>query len=171
MNELAGELRSLILRTSDPTPAYREIGLFLSSRVQENFRIGGNPPWPPSRRAMKQHGQTLLDTGRLMRDESMPEISRDGIRFGSNLPYAAIHHYGGEINMPARSELFIRNRYTTSGSAHRRGQFKSGTKEGRGFTRRAYTIRMPARPAIVFGQPDLETAAGIARSYFLGERS
>lgn len=56
-------------------------------------------PWKPSVRAIKQHGQTLLDTGRLRRSvRAEYEVGGDMVHvYGGTLPlaYAAVHQFGG----------------------------------------------------------------------------
>lgn len=167
LDELNVTLGRVIDRSRDLLPAYREIGALLGSSIQENFRSGGRPNrWKQSGRARKQHGQTLLDTGRLMREESSPRVTPEGITFGSILPYARIHQEGGEIHFAARSENFRRRRFVRG---EKKGQFKRGTEAGRGFTRRAYTVRMPARPSIVFQPEDVEASAQILTRHLLSE--
>lgn len=92
-------LNNMIERMSklpeNPEGMYREIGVYLGSEILKTFKQGGRPvAWPVSARARKQGGQTMLNTGRLAKEESTPQISADGITFGSILPYAAIHHFG-----------------------------------------------------------------------------
>jgi phage gpG-like protein len=169
-NRFSDEIRAVMVRMANPEPAYKEMGHMLAFRVVENFRIGGNPPWPPSKRVQKHGGQTLVITGRLMHYETLPEVSQNGIVFGAprDMKGATILHYGGDIDMPARSENFTRNRYTRDTTAHRKGMFRVGTSQGRGFTRKAYTIHIPARPAIAFTESDFARAAAIAGNYFIG---
>jgi len=166
LDELNITLGAMIDRSRNMLPAYQEIGLRLASSIQENFRTGGRPDrWKESGRARKQHGQTLLDTGRLMREASLPKVTPEGITFGSTLPYARIHQEGGEIQFAARSETFRRRRITRG---EKKGQFKKGTEAGRGFTRKAYTVRMPARAYIVFQPEDVEASGQILTRHLLG---
>lgn len=166
LHELSDTLGDMLARGNDMLPAYREISPLLVSEVQQNFREGGRPRWQVSRRAQKEHGQTLLRSGRLMKSVTDPNVSAAGIVFGSALPYAGIHQEGGEIHFAARSELFIRNRRVKDNKA--KGQFRKGTKKGQGFTRKAYTVRMPARPYISFGDQTVSDARQVAVNYLLG---
>lgn len=138
----------------------------LVSSIQENFRVGGRPErWLISHRARKEAGQTLLKTGRLMRSLTNPAVTAEGITLGSNLPYARIHQEGGDIHFAARSETFKRRRFVRGA---KKGQFQRGTQAGRGFTRGAYTVRIPARPYIVFQEADVENAGKIMLQHLLG---
>jgi phage gpG-like protein len=163
--ELNITLGDMIARGNDMLPAYREISPMLVSDVQQNFSEGGRPRWQVSRRALKEHGQTLLRSGRLMKSVTDPIVSAAGIVFGSSLPYAGIHQEGGEIHFAARSELFIRNRRVRG---EKKGQFLKGSKKGQGFTRKAYTVRMPARPYISFSDQTVSDARQVAVNHLLG---
>lgn len=85
-------------------------------QVHQEFRQGRSPygaDWRPSERAVKEHGQTLRDTGRLLNSFSAHPTS-DGFDIRSDVEYAAIHQYGGTIHRRSQTLIF--------GS---RGRFKS----------------------------------------------
>lgn len=116
---------------------------------------GGTQKWKKSKRAIKQGGQTLSDTGRLASSIQVvvsQQGSRLNIQAGSNLVYAAIHNFGGEIRIPSHSRLYVQKRYTRG---PKKGKFKKGTTFGKGYTVKSYTIRMPARPYLVLQDEDV----------------
>jgi phage virion morphogenesis protein len=158
LTELQATLGGKLRMASDMRNILMEIAQKQVSSFQENFRVSGRPPWEPSQRVKKHGGNTLMLTGRLMKSITIPEVTNTSITFGSNLQYAAIHQFGGDIHMPARSENFKRNRITRG---PRKGKFKVGTSSGRGFTHGAYTITIPPRPYIVFQPKDIEDAGKI----------
>ncbi|ROL55814.1 hypothetical protein D9V84_10400 [Bacteroidetes/Chlorobi group bacterium Naka2016] len=137
----------------------------VQSSIDQNFMVegrfgdglfgGGTQKWQKSKRAIKQNGQTLSDTGRLASSIQVI-VSQQGnslkIQAGSNLPYAAIHNFGGVIHVPARSRLYVQNRYVRGG---KKGKFKKGTTFGQGSTTKAYTIKIPARPYLVLQDDDI----------------
>jgi phage gpG-like protein len=51
-------------------------------------------PWLPSLRAIEQNGKTLRDTGRLMASLTYVALP-DGVKWGTNVIYARMMHYGG----------------------------------------------------------------------------
>jgi phage gpG-like protein len=171
MNNLQGfddldvTIDEFLARISHPDKPLREIRTMLASSVIENFRVGGRPPWQPSLRVKKHGGQTLLLSGRLMKSLSLPQIEGSSIVWGSNLRYFRIHQLGGEIEQAPRSELFLRNRFTKN---EKRGQFKKGTKPGRGFTFGNRKIIIIPRPPIAFTQQDVSDAGRILFDYALG---
>lgn len=129
---------------------------------------GGTQKWQKSQRAIKQGGQTLSDTGRLASSIQVI-VSQQGsslnIQAGSNLVYAAIHNFGGLINIPARSRLYVQKRYTRG---PKKGKFKKGTTFGQGYTTKAYTIKMPARPYLVLQNEDIVQILKLITEKILG---
>jgi len=74
--------------------------------------------WKPSLRAKRQHGQTLLDTGRLrrgVRAEGTAKGRKATVVVGTvPIVYAAIHQFGGQagrnraVTLPARPYVGLR---------------------------------------------------------------
>ena len=54
----------------------------------------GRQPWIPSQRAIRDNGKTLRDTGRLMGSLTYVALP-DGVKWGTNVVYARMMHYGG----------------------------------------------------------------------------
>lgn len=80
-----------------------------------NFYGGGTNKWKPSKRALKQGGQTLVDTGQLAASIRVHITSINNglkIEIGSNKSYANIHQFGGKGNrayIVARPFIVIQN--------------------------------------------------------------
>jgi phage gpG-like protein len=75
-------------------------GETLISLTQERFALGKDPydqPWKQSRRARDQGGQTLRDNGVLRNSFTWELNGTDSLIYGTNIKYAAIHQFGGEI--------------------------------------------------------------------------
>lgn len=51
-------------------------------------------PWLPSQRAIRERGQTLRDTSRLLSSLTYVALP-DGVTWGTNVVYARMMHYGG----------------------------------------------------------------------------
>lgn len=83
-------------RTSDFQPLLAVMGERMRYSIARNFREGGRPRWKPSRRATKEGGQTLIDTGRL-RSSITYEAGPRELKVGTNVKYARIHQLGGRI--------------------------------------------------------------------------
>ena len=111
--------RLALLHASGFDNVRREIGEYFMAQVVDNIteqRLFDGSPMPPSKaaaggqvrkkvktgpnagkiytRTIKPRN-TLLDKGHL-RDSYSYNLTRDGVEIGSNLVYAAIHHFGGQ---------------------------------------------------------------------------
>ena len=87
----------------DPQVAFDEAGQILVASTVLRFERGTGPdgePWKPSRRALEEGGQTLVDSARL-RNSMTHVASADGVDVGTNVVYAAIHQFGsGDLEKP-----------------------------------------------------------------------
>lgn len=168
LDDLKRTLSDFLSKAENRLPAMREIAVRLVSSIQQNFREGGRPDrWLISRRAKKEHGQTLLKSGRLMKSVTIPEITPEGITFGSNLPYAAIHQFGGEIHRKAQTLLFRRTKTGESRFLSRRAAERRRKGAIRFARTGEYVIRMPARPYIMFQSADVVDAGQILLRHLL----
>ena len=108
-------LTQLKERTQNMKPAFNLIGQIVRNSVIKNFMEGGRPEkWKPSKRAMKEGGQTLADTGRL-RNSIKSKAFTNRAEVGTNVIYAAIHQFGGKagrgkkVTIPARPFLIVQD--------------------------------------------------------------
>jgi phage virion morphogenesis protein len=103
------------LRGADRRLLAAEIGDYVVSETLLNFENQQTPEgesWEPSLRAQEEGGKTLQDFGHL-RDSYTYAVALNGdsVEIGSNMIYAAIHHFGGEagrnkaVTLPARTAL------------------------------------------------------------------
>lgn len=92
-------MRNLLNIDAERAELYEDIGLALTTSVQERF-IGGfdvdGNPWKISWRASMQGGQTMRDTGRLMNSYTYNVLS-NGVEVGTNVFYAPYLHFGATI--------------------------------------------------------------------------
>lgn len=87
-------LEKLQKRAGDLSPVMRTISEMMRGAVEDNFEAEGRPKWKKSRRAIEQGGKTLQDTGRLAASITKRATSTSA-EVGTNVVYAAIHHFGG----------------------------------------------------------------------------
>lgn len=74
----------------------RIFGSEMVHRTHLNFELEKSPygdPWIKSKRAIKQNGETLRDTGRLYNSITY-NVFGNGVEWGSGLIYAGVHNYG-----------------------------------------------------------------------------
>ena len=85
------------------------IGQALAKSTVDRFAREAGPDgarWPQSRRAREEGDQTLTDTARL-RQSITHAAGPDHVDVGTNVLYAAIHQFGGEIRPKAAAKLAI----------------------------------------------------------------
>lgn len=107
---LARSVNAAIARTTALTPLLQDIRERMLLSIRMNFREGGRPiRWRPSRRAIAQNGQTLVDTGRLQ-NSMTGRIEGHSIVIGTNVEYAAQHQFGVRAkNLVARPFLLVQD--------------------------------------------------------------
>jgi phage gpG-like protein len=172
LNQKFGEILNQIRGRQPLRDLYREVGVYLgNSGIKENFISGGRPEkWPPSKRVLRERslakqrgeekpesfGQTLLRSGHLMKDVSLPRIDDSGITFGSALAYARIQNEGGTIQRQSQT-LFFRKYKDVRSRIISRSKAESLRRGSIGFARtKNYTITIPARPFLVFTDQNME---------------
>lgn len=100
------KLQKLVAKAADaPSKMMRVVSKVMAEEtielVHQSFERQESPhgtPWAPRHpNSIRQSGQILRDTGRLQRSFTRDSISEKGFRVGTNVKYAAIHQFGGEI--------------------------------------------------------------------------
>ncbi|MBL8500027.1 MAG: phage virion morphogenesis protein [Nitrosomonas sp.] len=139
-------LNRLIATGQSPRDVMQEIAVYGENSTQRRFDDSKGPDgaaWKPSWRAMDKGGKTLIDSGRLKEINS--DSGDDFAEWGSNVIYAAIHQFGGEIRPKSKKALFFR---TPSGS-------------GRSMKK----VTIPARPYLGINQQDEENIIDIVNRH------
>lgn len=118
IDRIANNLRS-------PQRALKQIGIVLTAEAQENFRnqrfdedrwperapvntfgiiadFAQGKSRPPQRRF--ERSPVLVDTGRLRSSISFRVVGDNAVDIGTNLPYAAVHQTGGEVESETITE-------------------------------------------------------------------
>ncbi|MCY3878611.1 MAG: phage virion morphogenesis protein [Rhodobacteraceae bacterium] len=163
----SADLARRIARMSDTRPVMDEIGSLLEESTRERFDRERGPdgaPWLPSLRARREGGKTLTDSARL-RESITRRVTGSGSRaeveVGTNVIYAAIHQFGGEIRRAARRQTLAFN-----AAGNRFASRRSTSRRRAGIVRIAIadigegTSVMPARPFLGVSAAD---RAGIER--------
>ncbi|MBL8500039.1 MAG: phage virion morphogenesis protein [Nitrosomonas sp.] len=155
-------LNRLIETGQSPRGVMREIAQYGEDSTKRRFAAGQAPDgtaWKPSLRAKKTGTKTLIDTSRLVRSITR-ESGDDFAEWGSNVIYAAIHQFGGEINKAAQSRM-VRHRTDAKGGLLRNkdgllifANKKHKRAVTRWFEQGWHTISMPARPYLGINQQD-----------------
>lgn len=164
-----GELGGYIARARDPRGMFENIGAMLTTSTQHRFDTGigvDGSPWPPSLRVKKHGGKTLLLSARLYRSFSY-QASAGGLEFGTNVIYAALLHFGGDVAHAARTAVlhFKTNKRTGQSRFAKPGKADRARKATIG----AHTSHMPARPFVGLDDDDDRSILRIAEAWLAGE--
>jgi len=95
MKLLQERVASIRGRIATKRPFMQSVAGIMLNAVKTNFQAGGRPPWKPSKRVQEKGGQTLIRSGMLLRS-LQSRATEDKALVGTNMPYAAIHQFGGK---------------------------------------------------------------------------
>lgn len=89
----------------------------LSEEFDRNFERKGffSDKWKP-RTHDYQRGSLLMQSG-AMRRSAQGQVSGDGVRFSSSLPYTAVHNEGGSITVTPKMKKFFWAKFKETGEA------------------------------------------------------
>lgn len=91
-------------------PGMEEIAGDLEESARERFSTATGPdglPWAPSRRAQREGGKTLIDSGQLLASLTSEATALEAVA-GTNKEYAALHQFGGVVQRAARTVTTFR---------------------------------------------------------------
>jgi len=146
---------------ADLSPALRAIGEAMVTSTRLRFASGTGPDgakWKPSKRALKEGGQTLVLSRRL-ESSIMANATSSLVEWGTNVIYAAIHQLGGVINRAAGSHTIYR-KAGKDGIAPRFVK-KRQSNFAQDVAHKAFNIKIPARPFLGVDVADQVTITDI----------
>ncbi|WP_130472288.1 phage virion morphogenesis protein [Candidatus Magnetaquicoccus inordinatus] len=162
-------LQRLQAITEDMAPVMRRVAGIMKEAVETNFSVGGRPSWHPLTKAyLKQKKEAkfgdkiLIRTGQLQRSITA-SYGADFAMVGTNLEYAAIHQFGGDITIPPhrREVYFHLNRRT--GEVGNKFVKKAKSNFAQEVDHPGGRITIPARPYLQLAVSDLETIRSIVQ--------
>lgn len=149
---LSDALGELLAKTGNLEPAFRDIGEYLMSAHRERFAAQQSPDgqaWaaltPKYLKQKRKNKDRILYLDGYLANTLRYQVSADELTFGSNRPYAAIHHFGGVINMPARMRT-LHFKLQRDGSVGNKFVKKKRSDFAQDVQGKPYTVNMPARP-------------------------
>lgn len=153
-----------------------DMGEYLLGAHQRRFDAEVSPdgtPWAPlsprykRRKDRERPGAKKLVYDNFLKGTLRYQVKAGELLFGSNREYAAIHQFGGDINIPARSTLAY-----FSQSAIGRGDSRFVKRRRSDFaqwvTIPAYTVTMTARPWLGLAPDDKAELARIVADHVGG---
>ena len=101
-SELTAKLNRVAEAMQDTSPLTAAIAGSLVAVTDDNFAAQGRPTWagrkPSTIKSYQRQGLSyggVLQRSGDLRARIVPSSNRDSASIGSNLPYAAIHQFGG----------------------------------------------------------------------------
>lgn len=97
--ELQRQVDALGRRAANAKAAFDDIGLDMVAITERAFQDQRSPegmPWAPSAAALAEGRQTLTDS-KVLRGSFSYVAGESGVVFGTNVPYAALHQFGGTV--------------------------------------------------------------------------
>lgn len=98
-------LNQLASRGNDLSPIFTEIGEYLQLSHRDHFDKQQSPdgqPWEQlsnTTKALKpKHSDVILRLNDILRDTLSYQVNSEGLEFGSNQVYAAMHQFGGKTS-------------------------------------------------------------------------
>lgn len=194
LGDLIKDMAGMQARAADPSPILHHIADLMVASVDRNFESEGRPRWAPVRPATRRRkakagkSKILMWSGALARS-IVAQVRGSSVILGSNLPYARIHQQGGLISRKpgvirarlrtdARGNLISQqsllhgpSRMRNAGKMLVFGSHSHKRALDAVFIHGAYTIRMPARPYLVYQPGEVEQYQELALKWILrGEK-
>lgn len=158
----------------NPQAMFRDMGEYLLRAHARRFASQTAPdgtPWQAlspryQRRKKKNQDKILVLDGHLM-NTLRYQASNDELLFGTNRKYGAIHHFGGDIEIAARSQQAYFRQDGRSGEVGNRFVSRQKSNFAQQVTIGGYKITIPARPFLGTSDDDNYALVNIAMKYLL----
>ncbi|CNJ03497.1 Mu-like prophage protein gpG [Yersinia aldovae] len=147
---------SALLRTqaalADPAPLLNDMGEKLLEFHQQRFKDQTSPDgvaWkelsPHYKKRKRRNQDKILTLDGPLRNTLRWQVNTQELLFGTDRPYGAIQHFGGTIEIAARSQQAYYHQ-KKSGEIDNRFVRKSKSNLAKWHTIPAHTVTLPARP-------------------------
>jgi len=148
VGEAQRRLNFLRMQLHDTEPLMNNVAGIMLNSTKENFAAGGRPAWLKSARVKLHGGKTLMKSNVLFRSIQV-KTGRGYALVGTNIKYAAIHQFGGDIRR--RGIVSAADFRPFDGKATKLGSYSVGG--------------MPARPFLLLTDQDKDLIRKAAADY------
>lgn len=162
LNSLAAQdaINQYVQVLGDPKPLFRDIGEYLDIAHRQRFEDQVSPDgvkWkelsPGYLKNKKRNKNKILVLDDNLNKTLRPQVYDDELLFGTNLPYAAIHQFGGERDVSARIRTLYFKRDKEGGVGNKfvkkkKSDFAQDVQVG------AYKIKIDPRPFLGASEAD-----------------
>lgn len=159
---------------ADPAPMLRDIGEYLMIAHDQRFASQASPdgtPWqalsPAYLKRKKKNRDKILVLDGFLQNTLRYQVSNNELLFGTNRIYGAMMHFGGSIDVAARSQQAYFRQDGKTGDVGNQFVSKRKSNFAQWVTIGAYTIQIPARPWLGISDDDNYAIAGIATRYLM----
>ncbi|EPO8089446.1 phage virion morphogenesis protein [Pseudomonas aeruginosa] len=159
---------------ADPKPMLRDIGEFLLIAHDRRFASQASPdgtPWlalsPRYLKRKRKNPDKILVLDGFLKNTLRYQVGDNELLFGTNRIYGAMMHFGGSIDIAARSQQAYFRQDGKSGEVGNLFVNKKRSNFSQWVTIGAYTIQIPARPWLGISDDDNYAIAGIAMRYLM----
>lgn len=159
---------------ADPAPMLRDIGEYLMIAHDQRFASQASPdgtPWlalsPAYLKRKKKNRDKILVLDGFLKNTLRYQVSNNELLFGTNRIYGAMMHFGGSIDVAARSQQAYFRQDGKTGDVGNQFVSKRKSNFAQWVTIGAYTIQIPARPWLGISDDDNYAIAGIATRYLM----
>lgn len=150
-----------------------DIGEYLLRTHMQRFKTQTAPdgtPWralsPAYKKSKKKNKDRILFLDGYLANTLRYQIDNDELRLGTNRPYGAIHQFGGEINIAARTRtLFFKRKGNGVGNRFVKKKNSDFAQDAQG---KAYKINITARPFLGTSDADNQEILNIIIDHLEG---
>lgn len=169
--EVLAAIRQVTEALGSPERMLRDMGEYLMIAHDQRFASQTAPdgtPWqalsPAYQRRKKKNADKVLVLDGYLKNTLRYQVAGNEMVFGTNRVYAAIHQFGGEIQMPARSQQAY-FRQDKSGDIGKQFVSKRRSNFSQWVTMGPHVIKIPARPFLGTSAADDIELTNIAMGY------
>ncbi len=165
LEKIQNLMASMVERGKNLRPLMRQVAADMHDAVEENFEQQGRPRWQSLSSAYAKYKakkkktaeSKILEFRSALRRSITEKSDATQAVVGTNLSYAAIHQFGGTINIPVHTNILHFKKYKSGKHKGKTLFAKNNTKASYGMKSAigAYQIKMPARPFLKITDNDL----------------
>lgn len=168
---ITAALNQAVNSLHNPAPLFQNIIEYLTRIHRQRFTDQVSPDgqaWqalsPAYLKRKRKNKDKVLSLNGYLRNTLRGQYTDSEIEFGTDRTYGAIHQFGGDINIPARSQqaYFKQGR---NGQVGNRFVKKKNSNFAQWTTIQAHAIKMPARPWLGTSTADDDYILALTKNY------
>lgn len=165
-------VQSAVDLLQNPVPMFRDMGEYMLLALDVRFESKTAPdgtPWqalsPSYQKRKRKNQDKILVLDGYLKNTLRYQVSENELAVGSNRAYAAIHQFGGDIQIAARSQQAYFHHDAKANEVAPRFVNKRKANFAQWVSLGAYTIKIPARPWLGTSEKDDDELLAIAHKH------